>query len=125
MVSSLPSKKLATSSQEFLEIEEIREGIVMLKNGEMRAVLMASGINFALRSEEEQEALLFGYQDFLNSLDFSVQFIIQSRRLDIKNYLELLKDREEQEKNELLRLQIAEYREFVRNFVAVSNVMTK
>lgn len=118
-------KAAAAASQQFLEIEEIREGVTILRNGEMRAVVMASGINFALRSEEEQEALLYAYRDFLNSLDFSLQVIIQSRHMNIKDYLDMLKTLEEKEMNHLLKLQITEYRDFVKSFVALENVMTK
>lgn len=115
----------APPSQQLLEIEEIREGIVILKNGELRAVLASSGINFALKSEEEQEALLYAFQDFLNSLDFPVQLVIQSRDVVIKDYLATLEDFEKTQDNELLKLQTSEYRDFIKNFVENVNVMTK
>lgn len=112
-------------SQNILEIEEIREGVLVLKDGTLRTVLLASGINFALRSEEEKEALIYGFQDFLNALDFPIQFIIQSRKIDAGGYLAALKHYEEQAPNDLIRLQISEYMKFIRDLVSSTNIMTK
>ena len=77
----------SVSSQKFVPIKDVRDGIVILKSGGMRMVLMASSINFALKSEDEQTALLLQFQDFLNSLEFTTQIVVQSRRLDIKPYI--------------------------------------
>ena len=115
----------AQSAQEFLPIEEIRDGIVLLKDGTMKIVLMASSLNFALKSAEEQEAIIFQYQNFLNSLDFSVQFFIQSRRLNITPYLDTLREAASAQPNELLKIQTNEYVEFVKNFVSSSNIVAK
>ena len=81
----------ASSTQDFLEIDQIREGIVILKNKALRAIMMVSSLNFALKSDEEQAAIMAQFQEFLNSLDFSVQIVIQTRRLNIAGYLEQLK----------------------------------
>src|SRR3989338_1266345 len=105
----------AQSAQEFLPIEEIRDGIVLLKDGTMKIVLMASSLNFALKSAEEQEAIIFQYQNFLNSLDFSVQFFIQSRRLNITPYLDTLREAASAQPNELLKIQTNEYVEFMKS----------
>jgi len=118
-------KQQSKSTQQFVDIEEIKDGVVILKNGSLRRVLMVSGINFELKSEEEQNAIIYGYQDFLNSLDFSIQVVIHSRRLNIDAYLEKLKERMEIETNELLRNQIDEYIQFVSSFVAENEIMTK
>ncbi|MDP3762960.1 MAG: hypothetical protein Q8Q97_02715 [bacterium] len=115
----------AKSAQEFLPIEEIRDGIVLLKDGTMKIVLMASSLNFALKSADEQEAIIFQYQNFLNSLDFSVQFFIQSRRLNITPYLDTLREAAIAQPNELLKIQTNEYIEFVKNFVSSSNIVAK
>jgi type IV secretory pathway VirB4 component len=117
--------KESVSTQKFVEIEEIRDGILILKNGALRRILMVSGINFELKAEEEQNAISYVYQSFLNSLDFSIQFIIHSRKLNIEAYLEKLNERQEQEANELLKNQITEYIEFIRSFVELNAVMTK
>lgn len=115
----------AQSSQEILDIQEIRDGVLVLKDGSLRAVLMASSLNFALKSADEQTAIVLQYQNFLNAMDFSVQFFIQSRKLNIEPYIETLKAAEAKQTNELLKIQIAEYIEFVRAFVRAANVVTK
>lgn len=115
----------AGSTQQFLDIEEIKEGTVLLKDGTLRAVLMTSAINFALKSPKEQEAIIYRYQSFLNSLDFPVQIVINSRRLNIVPYLETLEEREKIQTNELLKIQTAEYKEFVRGLVEMTNIMKK
>lgn len=114
-----------TSTQSFVSIKEIRDGVIVLKDGGLRAVLMVSSLNFALKSAEEQDAIILQYQNFLNSLDFSVQFFIQSRRLNIGPYLDILKERQRQETNDLLKIQEAEYIEFVKNFVESTGIVTK
>ncbi|OGF63950.1 hypothetical protein A2661_02210 [Candidatus Giovannonibacteria bacterium RIFCSPHIGHO2_01_FULL_45_24] len=115
----------AQASQEILDIQEIRDGVLLLKDGSLRAVLMASSLNFALKSADEQTAIILQYQNFLNAMDFSVQFFIQSRKLNIEPYIETLKAAEARQSNELLKIQIAEYIEFVRAFVRAANVVTK
>src|SRR3989344_6957162 len=117
--------KESAPTQQFIEIEEIKEGAVILKSGGLRRVLMVSGVNFDLKSEEEQKIILAAYQNFLNDLDFSAQIVIHSRKLNIENYLDMLRERYEQENNELLRNQIIEYIEFVRVFVESNAVMSK
>jgi len=117
--------KGARAAQDFLTVSTIRDGVIILKGGGLRSILMASSLNFALKSAEEQEAIIFQYQNFLNSLDFSVQFVIQSRKLNIIPYLESLKTRAREETNELLKIQIDEYIEFVRSFVELSNIVSK
>lgn len=115
----------AKSAQEFIPIDSIRDGVVLMKDGGLRAVLMASSLNFALKSEDEQDAITFQYQNFLNSLDFSLQFVVHSRKLNIMPYLDMLKDRAQEEPNELLKVQIEEYIDFVKSFVELSNIVAK
>ena len=113
------------STQQFLEIDQIKEGTVILKNGALRGVLMVSSQNFALKSEEEQNATIYQFQNFLNSLDFSIQVFIQSRKINITGYLEKLREMEEKQKNELLKIQTREYQEFIKSLVDVGSIMTK
>ena len=114
------------STQKFLPIKEIRDGVIVLKDGSIRAVLLASSLNFALKSQDEQASVLAQFQNFLNSLDFSIQFLIQSRKLDIRPYTELLESRYQDSKNsELMKLQIKEYIQFIKEFTETSNIMTK
>lgn len=118
-------KKSRPSSQAHLPIAEIKDGVVVLKDGTLRKVLMTSSINFALKSEDEQNALISSYVSFLNSLDFPLQIVIQSRQLQIKPYLAKLADIEKNQQNELLRVQIADYRAFVEELVDIGQIMTK
>lgn len=113
------------TSQEFLEIERIKEGVLVLKNQALRGVLMVSSLNFALKSDEEQKAIIYQFQSFLNSLDFSLEILVQSRRLNITGYLEKLKDLEQKQENELLQVQTADYRKFVQDLVRGGAVMAK
>lgn len=112
-------------TQKFLEIEDIREGIIILRNKTLRGILIVSSLNFALKSEEEQNATIFQFQEFLNSLDFSLQIVIQSRRLNITGYLDKLKFLEEKQGNELLKAQTAEYRKFIKDLIIKASIMQK
>jgi len=112
-------------TQDFVPIQEVRDGIVILKDGSMRAILMTSSVNFALKSEEEQMAILVQFQNFLNSLDFSIQIFIQSRDLDIRPYVAKLEELYKTQTTDLMRIQTREYIEFVKTFVDASNIMTK
>jgi hypothetical protein len=113
------------ATQSFVPLKEIKDGYAVLKDGSLRALVMTSSQNFALKSEDEQNAILFQFQDFLNSLDFSVQIFIQSRKLDIRPYLTLLEQREKEQMNDLLKVQIQEYIAFVKNFTDTTSIMTK
>lgn len=115
----------ASSTQKYVDVDEIRDGIIVLKTGALRAVLLVSSLNFDLKSTEEQDAIISQYQAFLNSLDFPVQIVVSSRRFNIEPYLDLLQDEEKQQENELLRFQIAEYKSFIKNLTEVSNIMSK
>ncbi len=109
--------------QKLLPIEDIKEGTIILKNGNIRGVLMASSINFALKSTNEQEAILFKFQSFLNSLDFSIQILITSRKFDLSEYLESLKEQQKTQTNELLKIQTGEYIDFIKSLTELSNIM--
>lgn len=113
------------TTQAHLPIAEIKDNTVILRDGTLRAVLMASSINFSLKSEDEQNALISAYVSFLNSIDFPLQIVIQSRRLQIQPYLDMLAKIEHDQSNELLRVQIADYRAFVQELVEIGQIMTK
>lgn len=115
----------AKPTQAFVPIREIRNGVVILKDGGYRGILMCSSINFALKSEDEQKAVIGGFQSFLNTLDFSVEIVIHSRRMDIRPYLALLEERLNAQKTELMQIQLREYIAFVKNFIEGSDIMTK
>lgn len=113
------------TTQEFLELEKIKEGIVVLKRNRLRSILLVSSLNFALKSEEEQSAIIYQFQNFLNSLDFSCQILVHSRRLNIIGYLEILDEKEKREKNELLKIQIKEYKKFIQSIMKEGTIMHK
>lgn len=116
-----PSK----ATQDFVPIKEVRDGVVLLKDNSMRAILLASSLNFSLKSEDERKGILFQFQDFVNSLDFPVQIFIQSRKLDIRPYVALLEGRYKEQVNDLMKIQTQEYIEFIKNFTDSTNIMTK
>jgi hypothetical protein len=115
----------SNTSQSFVPVKEVRDGIILLKEGGMRSIIMASSLNFALKSTDEQSAILSQFQNFLNSLDFSVQIFVQSRRLDIRPYLALLEDRYKEQTNELMQIQVREYIGFVKSFTEQVSIMSK
>lgn len=113
------------SSQDFVPIKEVRDGVVVLKDDSLRAIVMTSSVNFALKSLDEQNAIIFQFQNFLNSINFSIQIFTESRRLDIRPYVALLEKVEKDQQNELLRIQTKEYIEFIKDFTENVNIMTK
>ena len=115
----------AKATQEFVPIKEVRDGIVVLKDGGLRAIILANSVNLSLKSNDEQQAIILQFQNFLNTLDFSVQIAVQSRRLDIRPYLLLLENRMKVQNEPLLKLQTKEYIEFIRNFTESVSIMTK
>jgi type IV secretory pathway VirB4 component len=117
-----PAKK---STQEFVPVREVRDGVIVLKDGSLRAILLASSLNFALKSEDEQTAFIVQFQNFLNSLDFSAQIFVQSRMLDIRPYIATLEAAYKKQLDDLMRIQIREYIEFVKSFTEAANIMTK
>ncbi|MCX6754983.1 MAG: hypothetical protein NT068_00380 [Candidatus Nomurabacteria bacterium] len=115
----------AKATQEFVPIKEVRDGIVVLKDGGLRALVLANSTNLSLKSAEEQKATIMQFQSFLNTIDFPIQIVVQSRRLDIRPYLLLLENRIKVQTEPLLKIQTKEYMEFIRNFTETTNIMTK
>jgi hypothetical protein len=113
------------ATQDFVPIREVRDGVVVLRDGGLRAVLLASSLNFALKSEDEQTAFIVQFQNFLNSLDFTCQIFVQSRMLDIRPYIATLEAQYKKQMDDLMRIQIREYIGFVKNFTEAANIMTK
>lgn len=115
----------ARAAQDFVPIKEVRNGIIILKDGGLRAVLIASSINLSLKSSDEQMAIINQFQNFLNGLDFPTQIVIQSRRLDIRPYLIMLEGRLKEQTEPLLKIQTKEYIDFIKSFTDEVNIMTK
>lgn len=121
-----PAKnKVGVSTQQYLDIAEIKDDTVVMKDGTLRAVLLVSSINFALKSEDEQNAVISSYVSFLNNLSFSLQIVIQSRELDIDNYLEYLKGKEKEQLNKLLKVQTGDYIEYIKELTSLGKIMNK
>jgi type IV secretory pathway VirB4 component len=119
----MPRSKAAT--QDFVSIRDIKQNVIIEKDGQMLMVLLASSVNFALKSFDEQKAILSQFQNFLNTLDFSLQIYIQSRKLNIEPYLQVLAGLEKKQDNELMRIQLQEYMEFIKTFTESVDVMSK
>ncbi|MCA9357076.1 hypothetical protein H6784_03835 [Candidatus Nomurabacteria bacterium] len=117
--------KAQAATQDFVSIKDIRDDVIIQKNGQMCMLLLASSINFALKSLDEQKAILMQFQQFLNTIDFSLQIYIQSRKLNIEPYLELLQSLEVKQDNDLMRIQLREYMEFISSFTRDVDVMSK
>lgn len=118
----MPASKAA---QAFVPVKEVRNGIIVLKDGSYRGILMCSSVNFALKSEDEQKGIIGGFQNFLNTLDFSIEIVVHSRKMDIRPYLGLLAEREQTQQTELMQIQVREYMQFVASFADAANIMTK
>ena len=115
----------ARPTQEYVPIKEVKDGIIVLKDGSLRALVLTSSINFSLKSDDERQAIIYQFQNFLNSLDFSIQIFMQSRKLDIRPYIALMEQREKKQSNDLMRIQTKEYIEFIKDFTKRTNIMTK
>lgn len=115
----------ARAAQDFVPIKEVRNGIIVLKDGGLRAVLIVSSINLSLKSSDEQMAIIKQFQSFINGLDFPTQIVVQSRRLDIRPYLLMLEARLKEQTEPLLKIQTKEYIDFIKSFTDEVNIMTK
>lgn len=119
----MASNKAAT--QDFVSIKDIRDGVIIQRNGQLCMVLLASSINFALKSTDEQQGILLQFQQFLNTLDFTLQIYVQSRRLNIEPYIAQLQSMDKSQDNDLMRIQLREYIEFIKTFTRDVEVMSK
>ena len=118
-------KNTAISTQRYLKIADIKQDTVIMKDGTLRAILMVSSINFALKSEDEQQAIISAYITFLNNIDFLLQIVVQSRELNIDGYLEAMHKRANEQTNELLKNQTFQYIDYVNQLVSLGQIMNK
>ena len=121
----LAKNKIKVSTQQHLDIAEIRDDTVIMRDGTLRSVILVSSINFALKSEEEQNAIISAYANFLNNLFFPLQIVIQSRELNIENYINDLKQKEKEQTNELLKVQTTEYIQYIQELISLGKIMNK
>jgi type IV secretory pathway VirB4 component len=121
----LTKTKLHVSTQQYLDIAEIKDNTVVLKDGTLRGILLVSSINFSLKSDEEQDAIINAYISFLNSLNHPLEIIIQSRKLNIDGYIDGLEEVSKNQTNELLKAQTEEYRNYIKELISLGDIMTK
>jgi len=121
----LVRNRVTESTQQYLDISEIKDDVVIMRDGTLRAVIMVSSINFALKSEDEQNATISAYVGFLNNIDFPLQIVIQSRELNIDSYLDDMRKKEKEQTNELLKIQTADYIQYVGELISMSKIMKK
>lgn len=121
----LAKNKVRVSTQQYLDIFEIKDDVVIMRDGTLRAVLLASSINFSLKSEDEQNAVISSYVSFINNIDFPLQIVVQSRELNIDNYIEYLKEKEKEQINQLLKIHTAEYIEYINELTSLGKIMNK
>lgn len=115
----------ALPSQYITSIDEIRDGVIILKSGGLRRVLIISGLNFELKSEDERNAVIASFQQMLIGLDFSIEFVVHSRRVDIRKYVDYIRKMTLNETHEILKIQAEEYIKFVQAFVELYSIMEK
>lgn len=115
----------ATPTTNFVEIADIQGSLVLLKDGSLRSLIAIESVNFDLKSNDEQVGIIRGFQDFLNALDFPMQIVINSRRLDLKPYLAMLETAKAPLTNELLRMQMDEYTKFIKGLAELAHIMSK
>jgi type IV secretory pathway VirB4 component len=121
----MEKKKVEASSQAFLPFAEVKKGVVVMKDGSLRAVILVSSLNFALKSDDEKNAILMSYQSFLNSLDFPIQLIAYSRKIDLSAYLAQVQAAAGEQTNPLIKVQTEEYQKFITELLESSNIMEK
>ena len=119
------SKPIRASTQEFLEIEDIKDEILILKDGSAALILETTAVNFGLLSEEEQDSLIYAYASFLNSLSFPLQIVILSKRMDISSYIELISQKQQKENNKIIKERLKRYKEFILSIVKENKVLEK
>ena len=120
-----PSAQDLGNSLDLVDIKEIKENTVILKDTSLRQIIMVGGVNFALKSEAEQGLITQGYQTFLNGIDFPMQILVHSRKVNIDKYIASLLERKGIEQSPILQNQIDEYAEFIKGFVQKNAIMEK
>jgi len=123
--STTTSQKAKDSTLNFLQVAEIRDRVIILKEGQMRAILACSSTNFALKSLQEQDIIIGAFQGLLNSLEFPIQILMQSRKIDLSSYIKKLQQLEYTQTNDLLRVKMREYIDYIQIMLREVNIMNK
>ena len=122
---ALQKSKSKTSARQQIAIKGVRDGILILPHNEYRAILQVSSLNFELRSEEEQDAIIDTYESFLNSVGSNLQILVRTREIDMDKYLADLSERLDDEKEDIYRTQLQNYDEFIRSLITTNKILTR
>lgn len=120
-----PTKQQLASTLDFMQVEEIRDSVIVLKEQQIRAIISVSSANFALKSTKEQDTIIASFQGVLNTLEEPIQILVQSRKLDLTNYIDKLKHLEDEQVNDLLKLKMQEYITYIQQMIQQINIMSK
>ncbi len=125
MTTTKPTSPVKASTQSFIEIEEIKDDIVLMKDFSAAAVIEVGAVNFWLLSTEEQSSMIYAYSELLNSLSFPVQILIISKKIDVSSYLDYLEDKINKQSTEILKSRMVAYREFIKSVIKINTVLEK
>lgn len=124
-MSETNNKIAVNSTVGFIQVGEILDDTLVLKDGRLRAIIAISSANFALKSNQEQQIIINNFQGILNSLDFEIQILVQSRKLNLDPYISSLRELEDKQTNDLLRIKMQEYIEYIKQMLDQINIMKK
>jgi len=117
------NRKASARSQ--IDLKGVKHGILLLPRNRYRIVLRVSSLNFELKSEDEQDAIIDTYESFLNSVGCPLQILIRTREIDMDKYLADLDERLEDESEDIYRAQLINYGEFVRSLITTNKILTR
>jgi len=125
MTMTKPTSPVKASTQSFIEIEEIKDDVVLMKDFSAAAVIEVGAVNFWLLSTEEQSSMIYAYSELLNSLSFPVQILILSKKIDVSTYLDYLEDKIDKQNIDILKKRMVGYREFIKSIIKINTVLEK
>ena len=125
MTMTKPTSPVKASTQSFIEIEEIKDDVVLMKDFSAAAVTEVGAVNFWLLSTEEQSSMIYAYSELLNSLSFPVQILILSKKIDVSTYLDYLEDKIDKQNVDILKKRMVGYREFIKSIIKINTVLEK
>ncbi len=125
MAAQKPTSPVKATTQSFLEIEEVKDDIILMKDHSAACVVEVGAVNFWLLSQEEQGSIIYAYAELLNSLSFPVEILILSKKMDISSYLEYLGGKINKQQNDLIRTRLQSYQEFIKTIVKKNTVLEK
>lgn len=125
MTMTKPTSPVKASTQSFIEIEEIKDDVVLMKDFSAAAVIEVGAVNFWLLSTEEQSSMIYAYSELLNSLSFPVQILILSKKIDVSTYLDYLEDKIDKQNVDILKKRMVGYREFIKSIIKINTVLEK